>query len=216
MGNRRMGLGRMEALLEAVDRDLNLANSTLTNCTITTNQTATFSGGVDLGSPNTYSKTATSATIAVTDDTDYAVPAISQPAGTIIKDVIFIPATPIVTAGGSGNDLDFEIGTAESGGQLVALTALLDDGGSAVTWAAKAPLYVIRDSNGHAAQAFVAGTTNLAGVIGGPATSEAIAIVASLYSAEARDIHVNFRANGADLATAATTIKVIMVFQYID
>jgi hypothetical protein len=59
MGNRRMGLGRMEALLEAVDRDLNLANSTLTNCTITTNQTATFSGGVDLGSPNTYSKTAT-------------------------------------------------------------------------------------------------------------------------------------------------------------
>ena len=30
MGNRRMGLGRMEALLEQVDRDLNLANSTLT------------------------------------------------------------------------------------------------------------------------------------------------------------------------------------------
>ena len=36
MGNRRMSLGRMEALLEQVDRDLNLANSTLTNCTITT------------------------------------------------------------------------------------------------------------------------------------------------------------------------------------
>ena len=36
MGNRRMGLGRMEALLEQVDRDLNLENSTLTNCTITT------------------------------------------------------------------------------------------------------------------------------------------------------------------------------------
>lgn len=35
MGNRRMGLARMEALLEAVDRDLNLANSTLTSPTIT-------------------------------------------------------------------------------------------------------------------------------------------------------------------------------------
>lgn len=35
MGNRRMGLGRMEALLEAVDRDLDLTNSTLTNPTIT-------------------------------------------------------------------------------------------------------------------------------------------------------------------------------------
>lgn len=35
MGNRRMGLGRLEALLEAVDRDLNLANTTLTSPTIT-------------------------------------------------------------------------------------------------------------------------------------------------------------------------------------
>jgi hypothetical protein len=31
MGNRRMGLARLEALLEAVDRDLNLANTTLTS-----------------------------------------------------------------------------------------------------------------------------------------------------------------------------------------
>jgi|TARA_R110000782_G_scaffold264470_1_gene357663 hypothetical protein len=46
MGNRRMSLGRMEALLEQVDRDLNLANSTLTNCTITTSAAATFTGGL--------------------------------------------------------------------------------------------------------------------------------------------------------------------------
>ena len=31
MGNRRMGLARMEALLEAIDRDLDLTNSTLTS-----------------------------------------------------------------------------------------------------------------------------------------------------------------------------------------
>tara|TARA_R110002012_G_scaffold40079_4_gene110508 strand:+ start:4564 stop:5130 length:567 start_codon:yes stop_codon:yes gene_type:complete len=48
MGNRRMGLGRMEALLEAVDRDLNLANSTLTDCIITTSAYATFTGGVQV------------------------------------------------------------------------------------------------------------------------------------------------------------------------
>jgi hypothetical protein len=46
MGNRRMGLGRLEALLEAVDRDLNLENTTLTNCTITTNQVATFTNAI--------------------------------------------------------------------------------------------------------------------------------------------------------------------------
>jgi hypothetical protein len=44
MGNRRMGLGRLEALLEAVDRDLNLVNTTLTNCLITTTQNCTFGG----------------------------------------------------------------------------------------------------------------------------------------------------------------------------
>ena len=51
MGNRRMGLGRMEALLEQVDRDLNLENSTLTNCTITTSAAVTMTGatvGIDL------------------------------------------------------------------------------------------------------------------------------------------------------------------------
>ena len=137
-----------------------------------------------VGSQEIISKTAVSATIAVTKDTDYAVPAIEQPAA--------------------------------SGGQLVALTALLDDGGSAVTWTAKSPLHVIRDSNGHAANAFAAGTTNLAGVFGGPATSEAISIAATLYSATARDIHVNFRANTHNLATAATTVRVIMNFMTLD
>ena len=44
MGNRRMGLGRMEKLLETVDRDLDLTNSTLTNCDITTTEFCTFGG----------------------------------------------------------------------------------------------------------------------------------------------------------------------------
>ena len=44
MGNRRMGLSRLEALLEKVDRDLNLENSTLTNCTITTSAAVTMTG----------------------------------------------------------------------------------------------------------------------------------------------------------------------------
>jgi hypothetical protein len=34
MGNRRMGLARMEALLEALDRDLDLTNTTLTAPTV--------------------------------------------------------------------------------------------------------------------------------------------------------------------------------------
>jgi hypothetical protein len=193
------------------------AQSIVSNLTVgdATTDAHILTGGVSIGADGAYkisSATATSATIAVTDDTDYAVPAISQPAGTIIKDVILIPAGNIVTAGGSGNDFDVEIGTAASGGQIVALTALCDDGGGAVTWTANVPLYVIENSHGHAANHFASGGI---GPVGGPATSEAVVVAGALYSAAARDIHVNFRAQGADLATAATTIKVIMTFLYV-
>jgi hypothetical protein len=203
MGSKRIGLARMEALLENLKRDLDLTGSALTVKSL-------LVGGT--GAYKSTSATATSATIAVTDDTDYAVPAISQPAGTILKDVIFINAGNIVTGGSSGNDLKFEIGTAASGGQIVALTALLDDGGSAVTWTANTPLWVIANGEGVAANQFA--TTGV-GPKGGPATTEAIVLAGATYSATDRDLHVNFRPTGANLATAATTIKVIMTFMYV-
>ena len=129
----------------------------------------------------------TTATIAVTDDTHTDV-SFTQPAGTIIRNLIAIPAGNIVTGGSSGNDVDFSLGTASGGGQLIATEAILDDGGSAVTWAANAPLYLIQDSHGHAANQFVS-TSTTAGVVGGPATSEAIVIAASLYSAADRTLY---------------------------
>ena len=94
----------------------------------------------------------TTGTIAVTDDTNTDV-TFTQPADTIIRDLIAIPAGNIVTAGGSGNDVDFSLGTSSGGTQLIATEAILDDGGSAVTWTANAPLYIIQNSHGHAANA---------------------------------------------------------------
>ena len=151
---------------------------------------------------------ATSATIAVADDTNYAVPAIAQPAGSYIWNVTFIPAGNIVTGGSSGNDLDFSIGTAAAGAQLCALKAILDDGGSALTWTANFPASPFL--NGEARDAnYLSGT---GGAAAGIATSEATAWAATPYSAAARDIHVTFRAQGADLGTAATTIKTYITF----
>ncbi len=155
--------------------------------------------------------TVTTATIAVTDDTNTDV-SFTQPAGTIIRNLIAIPAGNIVTGGTSGNDVDFSLGTAAGGGQIIATEAILDDGGSAVTWAAKAPLYLIKDSHGHGANAFVT-TSVTAGVVGGPATSEAIVIASTLYSAADRTLHARLTPIGADLATAATTVKYIVQFQ---
>ena len=158
--------------------------------------------------------TVTTATIAVTDDTNTDVSFV-QPAGTIIRNLIAIPAGNIVTGGSSGNDVDFSLGTAAGGGQIIATEAILDDGGSAVTWAAKALLYIIQNSHGHAASQFVS-TSVTAGVVGGPATSEAIVIASTLYSAAARTLHARLTPIGADLATAATTVKYIVQFEQLD
>ena len=90
----------------------------------------------------------TTGTIAVTAGANTDVN-FTQPADTIIRNLIAIPAGNIVTAGASGDDVDFSLGTSSGGTQLVATEAILDDGGSAVTWTANAPLYLIQDSHGH-------------------------------------------------------------------
>ena len=151
----------------------------------------------------------TTGTIAVTDDTNTVV-TIAQPAGTILMNLIAYPAGNIVTGGTSGNDLDFFLGTASAGVQLVAATALLDDGGAAVTWTANEPIYIIENAHGKAANQFA--TTGV-GPKGGPATTEAIVIAGALYSAAARNIYATLRPIGADLATAATTVTYIAQFQ---
>ena len=155
----------------------------------------------------------TTGTIAVTDDTNTDA-SFTQPADTIIRNLIAVPAGNIVTGGSSGNDVDFSLGTSSGGTQIIATEAILDDGGSAVTWTANAPLYIIQNSHGHAANQFV-GTSTTAGVVGGPATSEAIAIAATLYTASARTLHARLTPIGADLATAATTVTYLVCFLHL-
>ena len=155
----------------------------------------------------------TTGTIAVTADATYDV-TLTQPADTIIRNLIAIPAGNIVTAGASGDDVDFDLGTAAGGGQIIDEKAILDDGGSAVTWTANVPLYIIQDSHGHAANAFV-GTGVTAGVYGGPATSEAIVIASTLYSASARSIYARLKPLANDLATAATTVTYLVEFLHL-
>ena len=152
----------------------------------------------------------TTGTIAVTADTNTDV-SFTQPADTIIRNLIAIPAGNIVTAGASGDDVDFDLGTSAGGGQIIDQKAILDDGGSAVTWTANAPLYIIQNSHGHAANAFVS-TSVTAGVVGGPATSEAIVIASTLYTAAARTLHARLTPLANDLGTAATTVTYLIEF----
>mgnify|MGYP003652709890 FL=1 len=175
-------------------------------------QTADVRGLAD-NSVNSWTS-ATTGTIAVTADATYDV-SFTQPADTIIRSLIAIPAGNIVTAGASGDDVDFDLGTAAGGGQVIDEKAILDDGGAAVTWTANAPLYIIQNSHGHGANAFV-GTGVTAGVVGGPATSEAIVIASTLYSAAARTLHARLKPLANDLATAATTVTYLVEFLHLD
>lgn len=201
MGTKRVGLARIEALIENLKREIDLGNG---SSLVTDKLVLSESGSSVL--TETVS-TGTTGTIAVTKDTNNAV-SVSQPAGTYLKELVCIPAGNIVTAGGSGDDLDVSIGTSAAGEQILGKKALLDDGGSAVTWAANTPLQLIANAKGN-------GANHFATIPGGPATNEALALTATTYSASARTLHLNFRANTTNLATAATTIKVIAVFHTI-
>lgn len=187
------------------------ANASITGTLGVTGVTSA-TGGLVIGAASSLTliaTTVTTATIAVTDDTATVV-TMTQPAGTILKDLIAWPAGNLVTGGSSGNDLDIYIGTASEGEQLMAATALMDDGGAAVTWVANTPLYIVKDSHGTAANQFA--TTGV-GPKGGPATTEALVIAAALYSAAARAIYITLEPIGADLATAATTVKYVAIWQ---
>jgi len=59
----------------------------------------------------------TTGTIAVTAAANTDV-SFTQPADTIVRNLIAIPAGPIVTAGASGDDVDFSLGTSSGGAQL--------------------------------------------------------------------------------------------------
>ena len=153
----------------------------------------------------TYSEL--SGTVAVTHSTDTEV-SFTQPAGTVIKDLILVPQGDLVTGGSSGNDLDFKVGTASGGAEIVALTAILDDGGGAVTWKKGIPCAVISNGSGNVANAFAGG---------GPATSETTdeASAGIFYSAASRTVYVALRPNGTNLATAATAYKAFITFMYV-
>ena len=199
MGTKRVGLARTQALIQNLKRELDLGNGS----GLTTDKLGRSQSGTSVRTEEI--STGTTGTIAVTKDTDNVV-SISQPAGTYLKDLICTPAGNIVTAGTSGDDFDIEVGTSSSGGEIFALSAIMDDGGSAVTWRASVPLHLVSDGQPSAANAFAA-------LYGGQATSEALKVgTAVSYSAAARTLYVNFRANGNNLTTAATTIKVTAVW----
>ena len=137
------------------------------------------------------------------------IPAIAQPANTVIKDLFIVTDSIITTAGTNGDGVDMSIGTAEGGAQIMALCEILDDGGGAVSLQANTPLYIVENCHGQAANWAAPDT----------ATSEATTgkLVAGLLDSgsSAREIHVRIDSIDTNLA-ASGNVKIGVVFQHID
>lgn len=129
-----------------------------------------------------------------------------QPGNSFVSDVMVVFESVITTAGNSGDDLDFSMGTAAGGEELIVAKALLDDGGSAVTAPKDIPLRVIAGGVGALANAHAPL---------GLATSEAFTLVAGSLvnsSADVRTLHFEFTPLANNLA-ATGNAKVIVNFR---
>jgi hypothetical protein len=188
MGNRRMGLKRMEALLEAVDRDLNLANSTLTNCTITTTAACTFSGDVTGAEGITNS-----AAISATSGTTWSSGAMSIPAGAIITDVGCVVTAQLTSDTGS-NTYGFKAGLTAGTTNICAAVADNLSGASGTVAVGKGISSIAE---------------NLASLDGAAVT---VVAAAAAYGAAARTIHatVTQSANAITAGTIKFFVKYIV------
>ena len=124
----------------------------------------------------------------------------AQPADSWLKDLIIVPQSTLTTGNNGSDELDFCLGTAAGGAQLMTQKAILD--GADLSLAANIPFYVL--SNGQA----VAQNASLGS---GAATSEASVVAGSLYSQAGRTVHYEFTPINQDLA-ATGKVTIIAVF----
>ena len=103
------------------------------------------------------------------------------PGGCRIKNLMITFNNVVTTAGNDGDDLDFSLGVSGDEDQIIAPTAIADDGGGAVTLEADVTYYLIKDFRCTAANVLDAtGSTAANGSVeDAPATSEAIVIVSA-------------------------------------
>ena len=144
-------------------------------------------------------------------------PVIVQPAGTFIKDVVFIPNMDIRTA---ANELTFDIRQAATGQPRTggASTAIVDQtqliNNAPETWSADVKLNVIKNAHGRTADVFANAT---GGPLGGPDNTEAIVMASAVYSALDREVSAELGGNAGplDAAVVGAIITCNIVFQYV-
>ncbi len=174
MGSKRIGLARVESLIEGLKRDLALSSTTLTGatlsgCTISGDHTITGTG------INAFSRTdeTTLSTSTGAQNNDVS---ITLPAGAMIIDVGIVISDAVVI--NSAADLNISVGTSAGGTQICTAAKLI--------------------SNNTAAAAGEA--INVIGANGEGAASLAFVAQAPIWNSSSRDVHIRV-ANSANNVT---------------
>ena len=175
MGSKRVGLARVESLIEGLKRDLALGSTTLNSatlkgCTITGDHTVTGTG-IDAFSRTDETTLSTSAGAQNNDVS------ITLPAGAMIIDVGIVISDGVTI--NSAADLSISVGTASGGAQICTAAKLISNNTTAGTGEA----------------------INVIGANGEGAASLAFVAQAPIWSSSSRDIHIRV-ANSANNVTA--------------
>ena len=182
----KLGLGLLETLLENLDRDLNLANTTLTNPIITTSAAVTLTGDV------TSTKLVHSVGVDVAQAAAGAgnfTSTFTQPANSVLtKCYIVCTDAPTVGTG----DIGYDVGTSAAGGQIIAAQAdeILDGGTTVVVGAVTYPgLALSLPAGDSAAQAQVAIAATHVGGFVYDVQDDTTHVASAAYTSAARTVH---------------------------
>ena len=186
MGSKRIGLARVEAMLENLKRDINWGTATFTHDAGT--------AGSAINSVRVVNSTA------CVQNSDSEV-TWTQPANTVINAIyVAFPVAPVL---GSSGDIGVEVGTASGGGQII--TQMADealDGGTTIT--AGAVIHV--GQRGKAADGSGGPILNALN----SATTDATSLAADgTFTAAARTIYLNTVTSNLSVTTAGTAVWIV-------
>ena len=202
---------------------------------ITDNTTLMVKGGATVFNPSTFKDKVTlekgtleyneghkhgylraTKALPVTKNTNTDIELGTLPQGCRIVNLSIRSNAAITTAGNSGDDLQFSLGTAAAPTDIINAKAIADDGGAAVTIDADTTYFIVKDRRPTAVNAIkTSGIPNTGTTPSNPATSEAIALGANhIDPAANRVIFARFRPLANDLS-ASGDVTVVLEFESI-
>jgi hypothetical protein len=194
----KLGLARLEALVELLDRDLDMTSSTITGATIASAAAIDCSGALVVDGASTLTGVVVSTNVKHTIAVAVPVAAtgaanftttFTQPANSLLTNS-YIVCTDSITVG--SGDIGYDIGTSAAGGEILVAQAdeILDGGTTVALGAVTYPAMGVSLPGGtDAATAKVAIDAAIAGGFVHDVQDDTTHVISTAYTAAPRTVH---------------------------